>query len=299
MINHFLKIMFLWLQELRIHHWVKNLFVFAPLIFSGNLRNLHAIKQSTLLFILFSFLSSSVYISNDLIDIKNDRQHPKKKNRPIAKGLIPKASAVIVSLLLMVMSLGMAWKFSAIVFFVLLAYLANNFLYSLYLKNKVIADVLSISIGFMLRFLGGSFAINEEPSRWLLVCGFSLSLFLAFGKRRAEIELLNHSLKGRDIRATLEVYDKDKLNTALAVVNSICIITYLLFVTDPETISKHQSAKLIYTVPIVVYGLFRYMYKAQEGEGTGPVEIILKDKAFIGAILLWFGMIFLILYYHG
>lgn len=290
------NIISIWLKQLRIQHWVKNVFVFAPLMFSGNFGNILKVEQSIILFVLFCLLSSSVYILNDLLDLKNDRLHPKKKNRPLAKGLITKPAAVIMGLLLAFISLAIALRLNIIVFAVLVVYLLNNILYSTYLKNKVLTDVLSISIGFMLRFIGGSYVIHVEPSRWLLLCGFALSLFLAFGKRRAEIEVLSSNVNRGDIRATLDVYDKDKLNTALAVVNSICIISYMLFVTDPETISKHQSDKLIYTVPIVVYGLFRYMYKTQEGKGTGPVEIILKDKAFIISILIWLLVIILVLY---
>jgi len=241
-------------------------------------------------------LSSSVYLFNDIIDMEKDRMHPKKRMRPIASGQISQTSAVIVGSLLCIISLLLGLSISITAFIFLVAYVVNNLLYTLYLKNKVIADVMSISIGFMIRFISGAYIINVEPSRWLLVCGFALALFLAFGKRRTEMEIITPDIKASDIRPILETYSKEKLNSALAVINSLCILAYLLYATDPVTINRLNSDKLIYTAPIVVYCLFRYMYKVQEGRGSGPVEIVLKDKAFIGAILLWFVIVFAVIY---
>jgi 4-hydroxybenzoate polyprenyltransferase len=286
----------LWAKQLRVHHWAKNIFVFPPLLFSGLFLQSSSRLLSLYLFILFCALSSSVYIFNDILDLENDKVHPKKKYRPLVSGLISKSQAIVIGVLLCMLGLWFSAYLNLKVFVVLLIYVLNNILYSTYLKNKVLADVISITIGFMLRLISGALIINVEPSRWFLICGFSLSLFLAFGKRRAEMELLNGNIRGTDIRPTLEIYTKEKLNTALSVVNSMCILSYILFVTDRETILRHQSDQFIYTVPIVVYCLFRYMYKAQEGKGTGPVDIIFKDKAFVVAIFLWLLITIYILY---
>lgn len=294
--KNFLEFIKIWFKEFRIHHWVKNIFVFVPLFFSGKFININDVLKSLYFFILFCLLSSSVYILNDIADLKKDQAHPTKKNRPIAAGQISPLAACIVAIILCSSGLSLAFLINLGALLFLLTYFGNNLLYILYLKHKVIADVISISIGFMIRFIGGAYVINVVPSRWLLVCGFALSLFLAFGKRRTELELINGNLNEKAIRPALESYSKEKLNSALSVVNSLCILTYILYVTDPATINIHQSNQLIYTVPIVVYCLFRYMYKVQEGKGSGPIEIIFKDKAFIGAILSWCVLVFVILY---
>jgi 4-hydroxybenzoate polyprenyltransferase len=194
-----------------------------------------------------------------------------------------------------VISLGIALVTNRTAFYILSAYLGNTLLYSLYFKKRVLLDVLSISSGFMLRFIGGALIIGIDTSKWFLVCTFSLSLFLAFGKRRAEIEILTGYTDPAAIRKTFGMYTKENLDTALAVTNTLCILSYLLFVTDLETIQRHHSNWFIYTVPVAVYCLFRYMYKVQEGRGPGPVEIIYEDRFLLGAILLWILMVLIIL----
>lgn len=286
----------IWAKQLRIHHWIKNVFVLAPLVFSRLFLDLHSVIQAIYCFFAFSIISSSIYILNDIVDIKKDQVHPKKKLRPIASGNISKTTAIFVGIILLSSGLGLAFTLDKVVFLIMLAYVFNNVIYSTYLKHKVIADVLSISIGFMLRFIAGCYVISVEPSRWFMVCGFSLSLFLAFGKRRAELEWLsNGTIKRSDARPTLIVYSKEKLNSALSIMNAICILSYILFVVDPETVARHHSTAFMYTVPMVIYCLFRYMFKTQEGNGIGPVDIILKDKAFIVPIVLWLLVTFSIL----
>jgi len=285
-----------WLVELRILHWVKNVFVFAPLVFSGQLFRADSFIKSSVLFMLFCMLSSSVYLFNDIIDLKKDQEHPQKKMRPIAMGLIPISSAWMASLILAGSGLFMSLLLHLNIFAILLCYIANNLLYSFFLRNVTIADVISISVGFMLRLIGGAFVINVELSRWLLMCGFALSLFLAFGKRRVELESTGHSCQNTGYRNVLSYYNKDNLNNALSITNALSICTYLLFVTDPSTIILHHTNELIYTAPLVVYCLFRYMFKVQEGKGTGPVDILIKDSAFLSALFLWLMLVLFIIY---
>lgn len=285
-----------WIRQLRLHHWIKNSFVFAPLIFSGKLTDVPTFLRTFEFFVAFGLISSGVYVFNDILDLEKDRMHPTKSRRPLASGQISVAAAAIVGTIMALTGLGYSIVEDLRFTGVLTAYIANNVLYSYLFKYKVLTDALSISIGFMLRFFAGGFAAEVELSRWLLVCGFSLTLFLGFGKRRTEIELLKKGLKSENIRPVLEIYSPEKLTATLSTVNAMCLISYIMYVTDLETIQKHHTKGLIFTVPIVTYGLFRYMYKTLEGKGDGPVDIIFTDKAFLLAIFAWVSCVLFILY---
>jgi len=264
-------------------------------MFSEKLLELHSMTICIWAFLSFCFLSSSVYILNDLIDFENDKKHPRKKYRPIPSGLISKKTAVIAAIILCTSGLGLAFYINTYFITVSLLYIFNNIAYSFVLKEKVVADVISISIGFVLRFLGGAYAVDVETSRWFLICTFSLSLFLGLGKRRAEIEMLGKNAV--NTRAVLRKYTKEKVDSALACACAMTLVTYMLFATDSGTFEKHHSDKFIYTVPIVAYCVIRYMFRVQEGDGDGPVEILLKDKGFIIAGICWIVMSMFIVYY--
>lgn len=289
------KQIFFWAYQLRIKHWVKNIFVFGPLVFAHKVFEVRSFELCILGFLIFCLLASSIYILNDLVDIEKDKKHPKKKNRPIASGQISKSVAIGVSIFLGTIGLGLSLMTNLSFFIVSLLYVLNNIAYSFVIKNKVVADVISISIGFMLRFLGGAYIINVETSRWFLICAFSLSLFLALGKRRTELQTLGE--EARHSRLVFETYTKEMINTAMASTCAMATVTYMLFVSDPVTIEKHKTEKFIYTIPIVAYCLIRYMLKVQEGKGTGPVEILLKDKGFIIAGVCWIIISFCLLYF--
>jgi 4-hydroxybenzoate polyprenyltransferase len=173
-----------------------------------------------------------------------------------------------------------------------LIYLGNSLAYCLWLKHRVIVDVLLIGIGFVLRLLAGCAAIDVPPSHWLVVCGFSLALVLGFGKRRTEVANLESS---SEYRPLLRVYDAHKLDTLLSIVCSVCLLSYMLYTIDPQTVSRHGTSLLIYTVPFVAYGLFRFVFKAQEGKGDGPVEILAGDPVFALDVLLWLAAVVAIL----
>lgn len=284
-----------WGEQIRVKHWIKNIFVFAPLMFSEKLFEAEPLAKCFLGYIVFCILASSIYILNDLVDIESDKKHPKKKNRPIASGRISKATAISVTVFLSIMGLGISSLTNLSFFIVSFLYFFNNIAYSFVLKNKVVADVISISTGFMLRFLGGAYIINVESSRWLLICAFSLSLFLGLGKRRTELEVLGDN--AIHTRSVMIVYTKEKADAALACACAMTIISYMLFATDPLTMERHHSDKFIYTVPIVAYCVIRFMFKVQEGRGTGPVDILFKDKGFVIAGACWIIMSLFIIYY--
>ena len=284
-----------WADQIRVKHWIKNIFIFAPLMFSGKLLEVESLSKCLLGYIVFCMVAGSIYILNDLVDIEKDKKHPQKKYRPIASGQISKSSAIWVGIFLFATGLGLSFKTNFYFFIIASLYITNNVAYSFYLKNKVVADVISISIGFMLRFLGGAYIIDVESSRWLLICAFSLSLFLGLGKRRTELEVLKDN--AIHARSVMLIYTKEKTDAALACACAMTIVTYMLFTTDPVTLERHHTDKFIYTVPIVAYCVIRFMFKVQEGRGTGPVDILLKDRGFLVAGLCWVIISLVIIYF--
>ena len=245
-------------------------------------------------FFLFCLLSSAVYLFNDVIDIDSDRLHPEKKSRPIAAGEISIFQATSVSFLLASLSLLISFQLHHYFFFCLLAYAINNVLYSFWLKNITIIDIISIAVGFVLRTYAGGVLVDVVVTNWMIASVFCLSLLLGFGKRRAEFENLQDNAVMT--RKVLKSYDISKLNLLLGVSASITIVTYMLYSLAPETKALHNTDNIIFTTPFVVYCVFRYLFKIQEKDrGSGPVEIILHDKAFCLVGLLWlFSLLFII-----
>jgi 4-hydroxybenzoate polyprenyltransferase len=280
----------------RVTQWPKNIFVLAPALFGGALLTAHGIMSAVLATACFCLLSSAVYVLNDLVDVGADRQHPRKSRRPIASGRVSALAAVAVLTLLV----GLAGATSALclpVPFLLLAglYLFNSTVYCLWLKHRVLVDVMLIAIGFVIRLLAGCAAVDVQPSSWLAVCGFSLALVLGFGKRRAELEILGAN---SPYRPSLLCYDRAKLDTLLGIGTAVCLLSYMLYTIAPDTVARHGTGNLIYTVPFVAYGLFRYLFKAQEGKGDGPSEILGRDPVFLLTGLLWGCAALAILYWR-
>jgi len=285
-----------WLKAIRVKHWIKNFFVLAPFLASYQFGFNIFLVKSVAGFFLFSLLSSAVYLFNDVIDIDSDRLHPEKKSRPIAAGKISIVQAGSVSFLLACLSLFLSFQLHSYFFFCLLAYAINNVLYSLWLKNRTIIDIMSIAAGFVLRTYAGGVLVDVVVTNWMIASVFCLSLLLGFGKRRVEIE----NLQDRAVmtRKVQEFYDISKLNVLLGVSASITIVTYMLYSLAPETKALHNTDDLIFTTPFVVYCVFRYLLKVQEKDrGSGPVEIILHDKAFCLAGLLWLLSFLLIIHF--
>ena len=279
----------------RPHHWTKNIFVLAPWLFSGGVWNPSLCFSSLAGLACFCLWSSSVYSLNDAVDAKADRTHPRKRERPVAAGrLTPAAAAALATGLAMTATvLSYAWLPPGFLLFGLL-YAVNGVAYCLIFRNHVIADVLIIAIGFVLRLLAGCAAIDVEASSWLLVCGFSLALLLGFGKRRSEIALAD---RGSEFREVLATYTGQKLDVLLAISSSVCLLSYMLYTVAPETAERHGSHRLIYTVPFVAYGVFRYLFKAQEGAADSPVDLLLRDPVFAINGACWVAAVAAALYF--
>ncbi|HSW47390.1 MAG TPA: decaprenyl-phosphate phosphoribosyltransferase [Phycisphaerae bacterium] len=288
-----------YLRLLRPADWFKNLFVFAPLAFGDRIRDPGADWLAVVAFAAFCLAASAGYILNDIVDRQRDRLHPTKRNRPIASGAIgiPAAIAMLCLLLAgaaLICGLCLPGAFSA----VLATYLFLTISYSLYLKKRMILDVLILAVLFVLRTLGGAYAIDVPVSHWLLICTFMLCMFLGFGKRRCEIRMIANENDIRQHRPTLVRYTPDLLTHLLSTSAGITVVTFLLYTLDASTPSPFGDRKqnLVYTLPLVVYGIFRYAMLSELETATGPTDLILRDRPMLGTLLLWTAATAAILY---
>jgi 4-hydroxybenzoate polyprenyltransferase len=270
-------------QLLRPQQWIKNAFVWAGFLFARAWHDVALAQQVALAFIAFCLLASAVYIGNDWLDRDADRAHPTKRDRPLASGRIGGAAAASLAIVLAVAGLTLgAWVGTAL-FAVLVAYLALNVMYSLLLKRIVIIDVFALSFGFLLRILAGTVGVGIAPLPWLLMCGLMLTLLLGFGKRRAET-----AAAGAPGRAVLAEYSPALLDRLIVVCVSGTLIAYSLYTISPQTIALHGSADLVYTVPIVTYALFRYLYLLGNGHAAeDPSGLFVGDRHLQAAALTW------------
>jgi 4-hydroxybenzoate polyprenyltransferase len=282
-------------KSLRPYQWIKNLFVFAPLIFSQNVFHVPYLIKTILAFAIFCILSGAVYIWNDLRDIEEDKLHPLKSQRPLASGRLGKTSATAAFVVFSFIALGCAFLLNLTFFILALSYFLLQILYSAWLKHVVILDVLLIAAGFLLRVSAGGVVILVDISEWILICTFLLALFIALSKRRHELVLLENEASNH--RAILQEYSPYLLDQMISVVTASTVMAYSLYTISEETVAKFGSSRLIYTVPFVLYGIFRYLYLIhKKGEGGSPESLILKDKPFLVGILLWIASAIIILY---
>lgn len=274
------------IKSLRLKQWTKNLFVFAGILFSQNILNLPMLVKTCMAFLVFCILSGSVYLFNDLLDIDTDKSHPVKSKRPLASGNLRPVYAITSFILLSLFSLGVSYYLGVYFFFTALCYFALQLAYSTYLKHIVILDVFSIAFGFLLRVIAGAVVIHVAISSWLIICTMLLSLFLGLSKRRHEIETLEYEASTH--RKVLEEYSSYLLDQMISVVTASTVVCYALYTMSQETIQKFGTKNLIFTIPFVLYGIFRYLYLIhKKGEGGNPENIIVSDKPLIISIFLW------------
>jgi 4-hydroxybenzoate polyprenyltransferase len=279
----------------RPQQWIKNLFIFAAIIFSQNILNLSLLGKTIVAFISFCLLSSSFYIFNDLQDLEEDKRHPLKSKRPLASGRLKKSYALfsfgVLGFLGLILAASLNWPFLLIS----LVYFFLQVAYSLWLKHVVILDVFVIAAGFLIRVVAGGLAIKVTLSSWLLICSTLLALFLALSKRRHELVLL--SKEASEHRPILEEYSPYFLDQLIAVVTASIVVAYCLYTISEETVAKFGTSNLLFTVPFVLYGIFRYLYLIhQKFEGGSPETLIIKDKPLLIDIFLWIVSAILILY---
>ena len=284
----------MWIS-MRPSHWVKNLFLFAALIFSGRLLRLDDFLTTVIGFVLFSLASSAIYLINDITDLEKDRLHPAKAKRPIASGELTVKTAGVVAAVLLLLSLPGSFFMSSMFGVAAFFYVLINIAYSIFLKDIVILDVMSIAISFVLRVVAGAVLIGVPSSEWLILCTLLLSLFLGFSKRRHELVVLEGNADVH--RAVLRHYSPNFLDQMTAIVTASTVMSYALYTISEETIRKFNTNELIYTVPFVLYGIFRYLYLVHKREeGGNPTRILLTDPPLVFNVLAWVLLYIFIIY---
>ena len=273
-------------KSLRPKQWLKNLFVLAPGVFAYELFDASAVLRLGLAFAVFCAVSSAVYLLNDVLDREADRVHPTKRLRPIASGIVSPSLALATAFALAAIGLAgaatLGLEFSAYV----AGYLVLTIGYTVYFKHAVILDVMFLAAGFVLRVGAGAAAVDVEKSEWLLLCTLLLALFLGFSKRRHELTLLEGGASNH--RRVLVHYSPELLDQMIVIVATAAILCYILYTVWPSTVAKFGTKHLIYTVPFVIYGIFRYFYLIHQRQSGGdPTDSLVSDMPLLVSVLLW------------
>ena len=283
------------LKTMRPQQWTKNAIVFAALVFDGKLLQLQFFLPTLLVALCFCLASSSVYLMNDLVDIEKDRQHPKKRLRPLPSGQLNPRLAQIASVILAVVCLAIATWVNSWVGLITAAYLVQNVAYSFYLKNVVIIDVMVLSLGFVLRLLAGAVIAHVAHfSPWLYVCITLLSLFLGFGKRRHEITLLQNDAAAH--RSSLQEYNLPLLDQIMSLVTTSTFVTYTFYSFAAQT-ALVSDGRMLLTTPFVFFAIARYLYLIHvQKRGGAPDELIFEDRPLLINGILWVVTIVVLIY---
>lgn len=283
-----------YLKLLRPHQWVKSGFVFVGLLFGHAWHDALLVQGVLFAAAAFALAASAVYVINDLADRERDREHPEKCHRPLAAGTVSVTQALLLAGVCMLSALMLAQAASTTVLTIVAGYVLLNVGYSLGLKHIVLLDVFIISAGFMLRILAGTLGVGIAPSHWLLLCGLLLTLFLGFAKRRAELNAM--AGRGGSHRRVLDDYDPVLLDKLIGICASGAIVSYSLYTVSADTLTMHGTTSLIYTVPFVIYGIFRYLFLLhRRGGGGDPAVALLRDFHLLGAFAGWLATVVVVL----
>jgi 4-hydroxybenzoate polyprenyltransferase len=279
-----------YISIMRPTHWSKNIFVFAAMLFGRKIiapapEVIHAVTSALGAFICFCLASSAMYIVNDVLDRHSDSSHPEKSRRPIASGQVSIGWALILAAICAAVSIVGSFMLVKGFGIIIVVYLVVTSLYSLILKRMMIVDVIIISLGFVLRAIAGAVVVGVFVSPWLIICTFALCLFLGFGKRYSEIMLLSEN--SVLFRKTLGGYTLELLAHMLNVSSGLAVVCFLLYTRDERTVRMFGTDNLMFTVPLVLYCIFRFSALIQKGRYSGPVQIILRDRAFQFGFVLW------------
>jgi 4-hydroxybenzoate polyprenyltransferase len=301
------------IRTARPRQWLKNFSVFAAAFFAGNILDSDILFPTTLAFMAFCMVSSGAYFINDIVDAPKDRTHPIKKNRPIASGKLSSRLAWLIALILVIGALIISFKYVGTFFgLAVVGYILLQISYSLHFRNIIIMDSLFVASGFVVRVFAGGFASSTSLSSWLVLTTVGLSLLMAFGKRRSEKTILNKHMMDSDgtkTRETLRHYPDTLLDSMISMSSTFCILTYSLFAFQVSPIIKSETLNeilpsilsspkwMMTTIPVVIYGVARYLYVIYEKEDAeSPERVLLSDKALLSAVVIWVAMVTTILY---
>ena len=274
------------MDSVRPHQWLKNTLVFAGLLFSGQITNAGILLTALKAFTLFCTASSAVYLLNDTLDRHVDRRHPLKRLRPIASGQFPVSAAITLSMLLVAVAIAGGFAMGLAFGSLITLYILQNVAYSIFLKRVAILDIMMIANGFVLRAVAGAVAVDVTASPWLVICAMMLALFVACGKRRHEISLLRDH--AGDHRANLLEYTPELLDSMMAVTGCAGVMTYVLYSLSDWAVARYGSYALALTVPMVLYGVFRFLYLVhRRGYGGEPSRLFVSDKGLLISGLIW------------
>ncbi|MCB9772394.1 MAG: decaprenyl-phosphate phosphoribosyltransferase [Candidatus Omnitrophica bacterium] len=281
---------------LRVKQWVKNAFIFFPLIFAGKLFEFDKLTNTLLAFLGFCLIASGLYVINDYLDRHKDRLHPKKSQRPLAKTEFSKIQIGSIVLVLLCLGLLVCSQVNVLLLLTAMLYIGISLIYNFITKFIVILDVIFVALGFHLRIWAGAMACDVIPSVWLQMCVFLLALFLGFTKRRHEIGTLGSDASAhRDVLSHYTVYFLDQI---ILICSTLAIVFYGLYTMSPEIIQRHGGNHMVYSVVFVIYGIFRYLYLSHvKKQGGDPGEILATDTSLLIDILLWITFLCIVLYY--
>ena len=288
-----------YLKLIRPKHWVKNFFVFAALIFARELFHLEPLLEAVKAFVVFCLSASAIYIINDVADVDADRAHPEKRNRPIASGAIPVPRALALAGFLLAVSALIVSGMTHLFIIAIVVYVLMNLAYSFRLKEVVLLDVFIVAAGFMLRVVGGAYAINVTVSSWLVLCSLFISLFLGFAKRRSELQRAAPA-GAAEQRRVLAMYVPAVLDQMLTIAGAGAVISYALYTVAPRTIEIFHTEKLIYTTVFVIFGVFRYLHLIYtSADVENPTNAVTRDLPIIVTVALWIASCVGIIYSFG
>jgi len=276
--------------------WIKNSVVLAALVFAGCIRDTAKAELAFAAAGIFCLLSSAIYTFNDLIDRHKDKAHPLKKDRPLASGAVPPATAIVMIVVLLAAGLLAAQLLNQTFLLVAVGFVAVNLLYTLLLKDIVILDAMTLALSFVVRAYAGAAAIEVPASKWMLINTLLLALFLGFGKRRHELVLLENDAHTH--RKSLSKYSPYLLDQLIGVTTASVVVMYMLYTFSVEVSQKLGTENLYLTIPFVVYGIFRYLYLIhRKAEGGSPTRVMFADKPLLATVTLWLVAVILILYH--
>ncbi len=285
------------IRLLRPTHWIKNVVVLFPIFFGLKYNQPHAWSLAGMVAICFCLFASVIYIVNDIVDAESDKEHPKKKDRPIPSGAVSKKAAMVEAVVVFCIAIFLASKVSMLAQIVLAAYLVLQLGYIFFFKSISILDVIVLSLGFVIRAVAGAVAIEVFVSPWLFICMFTVFMFMGFCKRYNELALIDDAKKAQSHRKTLISYTKEFLTHLITTSSAIAIVSFLSYSLSDSTIEHFGCSYFVYSLPLMVYCIFRFAMLSMSGCYNGPTDIILKDRPFQVVTFLWAIMMLAVIVY--